>query len=92
MSPIVCKILSQTLLKRNLIDVEFVANFLDQNKLEEENLMEKSTRAKKILSISHINVNPYKTKNKPLRCTTTVPQKRFVPFQIQLFFLALLRS
>jgi hypothetical protein len=54
--------LSQTLLKRNLIDVDFVANFLDQNKLEEENLMEKSTRAKKILSISHINVNPYRTK------------------------------
>jgi hypothetical protein len=37
MSPIVCRILSQTLLKRNLIDVDFVANFLDQNKLEEEN-------------------------------------------------------
>jgi hypothetical protein len=84
MSPIVCRILSQTLLKRNLIDVDFVANFLDQNKLGEENLMEKSTRAKKILSISHINVNPHKNK--------TAPQKRFVPFQIQLFFVALLRS
>ncbi len=67
MSPIVCKILSQTLLKRNLIDVEFVANFLDQNKLEEENLMEKSTRAKKILSISHINVNPYRTKKQTFK-------------------------